>query len=114
LPSRQGTRGLGRRAAFIRNAKGKEEKVARGPLFVARLFASSFLGGNDDVHPLFFPEKFNILAIEFPAGREKHGISLSFFLVLSSSLCSRQNKANNFRIIQLSENKKVTCDLYSL
>lgn len=44
MPSRQGTRGQGRRAVFVRNAKGKKEKVARKPPSVVRLLALPFSG----------------------------------------------------------------------
>ena len=41
-------------------------------------FHFTIFEGNDDVHPLSFQQKFNILAIEFPLVRESRLFSPSF------------------------------------
>lgn len=79
MPSRQGTRDQGRRAMFVRNAKGKEEKVAREPPSVVRLFALPF-SRETTMSILSFLRKFNILAIEFPIREGREAMFFSFLL----------------------------------
>lgn len=94
------SRGQGKRAAFIRNTKGKKEKVVR-PLFVARFLALPFLGGT--TVSILSPFCGNSIFWLSNSGREivSLSLSISFFLSLSPFLhCSRRNKANDSRIIQ--------------
>lgn len=115
MPSRQGTRDQGRRAMFVRNAKGKEEKVAREPPSVVRLFALPF-SRETTMSILSFLRKFNILAIEFPTGRERGDVFLlpSFYLSPVHFICAERKQMTLELFGIKSNDEKLTRDSFSL
>ena len=68
----------GQEGCICKKCEVKGRKGSARVTLCCSTFHFTIFEGNDDVHPLSFQQKFNILAIEFPMARESRLFSLSF------------------------------------